>query len=302
MCGAAASATLHLEKCTGGCQTVEYCSGRDCQALHRGQHEEGCDDIKYERINKAIDDSEYASLYDVAEACDEAAARALMAAGVDYNWPNEEGTTLAMYAAAEGCLDAVVFLVETCGADLSHTDDDGHSAVGAAALNGHLETVRYLTTATPTLIDVPDLTNGTSPIMYASCMGHTATVRHLARLGCSLSRTCNNGHTALHAARSMGRHDTARLISDITSAGGWHQYVDARRMAYVRIRYKVSSTYLVLPEDHKLRELLHFLFGKNKVLEGGEEEPRRTRARDRLSSLIALPDAVFSLVCRFLET
>ena len=104
--------------------------------------------------------------------------------------------------------------------------------------------------------------------MTASIKGKTPVVRHLARLGCSLSHTTVNGHTALDYARDFGHHDTARLLEDIDSAGGWRPYAAAQRMAYVRIRHEVSRAYKVLDERHDDRALLHFVFGRNRA-DGG---------------------------------
>ena len=121
--------------------------------------------------------------------------------------------------------------------------------------------------------------------MSASIEGMTPVVRHLARLGCSLSRMCD-GYTALDFARVKGHHDTARLLSDIDSAGGWRPYAAARRMAYVRIRHEVHKTGTVLDEGHDDRELYHFLFGKSK----------------RGSAMRMLPRWLFRRVVGFLES
>ena len=56
---------------------------------------------------------------------------------------------------------------------------------------------------------------------------------------------------AKHEQAEDGHHDTASLLSDIASAGGWRPYAAARRMAYVRIRHEVSKTYAVLDEGHE---------------------------------------------------
>jgi len=307
MCGAAASATLQLETCSGDCRSAEYCCGRDCQARHRVEHEEQCGKTKADRIDAVLDETGHESLYWAAAAGDVAAVRALICAGADV----EEGVleadtefTPLLGAAFYGRLDVVVYLVEEASADLNHRAPDGCVAINIAAMGDHdgqLDVLRYLAKKTPQLVDVPDEV-GFSPIMSAACRGHTELVRHLARLGCSISRINSYGLTALSEARDEGHHGTVRLLEDIESAGGWRPYAAARRMAYVRIRHEVSKTYLVLDEDDKRRELYHFLFGKNEVLVSSASEPRRTRARDRRLSLLTLPDAVFSLVCLYLES
>ena len=116
-----------------------------------------------------------------------------------------------------------------------------------AACRDRLDIVRYVAKKAPELIDMPNQYNE-APIMLASGMGMTLVVRHLARLGCSLSRKNKYGFTALDIARDQGHHETARLLSDVDSAGGWRLYAAACRMAYVRIRHEVSKTYAVLEE------------------------------------------------------
>ena len=80
-------------------------------------------------------------------------------------------------------------------------------------------------------------------------------------------------------------------------------------MAYVRIRHEVSKTYKVLGEGHDDRELLHFLFGRNRVVavdtaapgpgERLEEAPEE--GAEKPKAMVELPDVVFALVCRMLE-
>ena len=142
--------------------------------------------------------------------------------------------------------------------------------------------------------------------MAASARGRTPVVRYLARSGCSLSRVDGEGHTALSFARGQRHHDTARLIEDILSAGGWRAYATACRMAYVRIRHEVSKTYAVLDDDHDDRELYQFLFGRNRTsvdaaaASYGDERLDEARPK-KPKAMHVLPDCVFSLVCRFLE-
>ena len=80
-------------------------------------------------------------------------------------------------------------------------------------------------------------------------------------------------------------------------------------MAYVRIRHEVSKTYAVLEEGHDDRELLHFLFGRNRAVvdapapsPGGERlEEASEDGAEKAKAMLELPDVVFQLVCRFLE-
>ena len=176
-----------------------------------------------------------------------------------------------------------------------------------AAQWGHLDIVRYVAKKAPELIDMP--ANGDyTPIMMASGEGMTSVVRHLARLGCSLSRKSALGNTALDIARREGQHDTARLLLQIDLAGGWRPYAAACRMAYVRIRHEVSKTYAVLDEGHDDRELLHLVFGRNRAVvdaaapsHGERLEEAAADGAEKPKAMLELPDVVFRLVCRYLE-
>ena len=177
----------------------------------------------------------------------------------------------------------------------------------SAAHYSHLDIVRYVAKQAPELIDMPNSYNAT-PIMSASSQGRTPVVRHLARLGCSLSRKSSDGSTALDYARAKNQHDTARLLSDILSAGGWPQYAVACRMAYVHVRHEVSKTYKVLDEGHGDRELLHLVFGRNRTAvdaaapsHGERLEEACDGGSQKPEAMLELPDVVFRLVCRFLE-
>ena len=228
------------------------------------------------------------SLLHAAHYGDMAAVRALVETGADADEvEGEHDRTPVFGAAAGGHLAVLVYLVEECGASLRHVDNGGATIMHFAAYNGHLDIVRYVAKQAPELIDMPANDNCT-PIMEASFTGKTTTVRHLARLGCSLSLRDDNGFTALDYARKYGQHETARLLSDIASAGSWRPYAIAYRMSYVRIRHEVHKIGTVLPEDHDDRELLHFLFGKS---ERGASS----------SSLRVLPRWLFRKVVGFLE-
>ena len=124
----------------------------------------------------------------------------------------------------------------------------------------------------------------------------------------STSRTRTGGRPcSLDIARTYNHHDTARLLSDIDSAGGWRPYAAACRMAYVRIRHEVSKTYAVLEEGHDDRALLHLVFGRNRAtVDVAADEAVDSAAWTGLNeteepkAMLELPDVVFRLVCRFL--
>jgi hypothetical protein len=246
------------------CELVVYCS-KECQrAAWSGGHKVQCQPMKRADI---LEKAGHESLMHAACRSDMTTVRALMEAGADVEEVDEEhNCTTPIYGAAQGGhLVIFVYLVEECGASLRHVTTMGGTVMHMAAHNGHLDVVRYLYNGAPELIDMPR-NDDVTPIIEAALTGMTPVVRHLARLGCSLSHTTANCHNALDYARRKGYHDTVRLLSGIASAGGWRQYAAACRMAYVRIRHEVSKTYAVLDEGHADRALLHLVFGRNRAV------------------------------------
>jgi len=200
---------------------------------------------------------------------------ALVEAGADVEKRGEGGVPV-VGAVKGGQLAILVYLVEECGASLRHVDNYIGTILHQAAHFGHLDIVRYVAKRAPELIDAPNnYWASWTPLMTASHRGYIEVVRLLAELGCSLSLKCKSGKTALDLARHADHHDTADLLCDILTT---------RRMAYVLIRHEVHETGTVLPEDHKERELLHFLFGKS----------------ERGSAMLMLPRWLFGKVVGFL--
>ena len=271
MCGGAASPpAMKLLACSGDCRVAAYCSDRDCQDSHRAVHAVSCQEAKTQRLYEVLVRRGYENLCGAIRAGDSTAVYELMNAGAALRFAG------------------------------------GWTIMHLAAQQGRCDIMAYVNKMEPELTDEAS-ERGTTPLMIASQNARRfVVVLQLARLGCSLSGTDEDGLSALDYAGALSRpSSTWRVLKALERAGGWRPYVAACRMAYVRIRHKVSSTYLVLPETFgggpKLRELLHFMFGKNKVLAGGgQEEARRTRAQVRRSAMLTMPDAVFTEVCRFL--
>ena len=253
-------------------------------------------EAKAEQIARVLKEFGRYSVHDAAWNNDVPAVRAVLGAGAHAEERDEDGWTAAFAAGWAGAMAVLMYLAEECDADLLVADNAGTTSMHYAALNGRMEMVSYLSKKAPGCVDIPDHENFT-PVMHASDRGNTDVVRLLARLGCSLSRkTISDGYTALDLARHYGRHDTARLLSDIDAAGGWRGYVAARRMAYVRIRHEVSKTYAVLDEDHKLRTLYHFVFGKNEVLLVGKNKVWKT------APSLTLPMDLFGRIIGYLQS
>ena len=250
------------------------------------------------RVAVVLERTGHRSLYHAAEG-DLAAVQDLVAAGAGVE--QQFGSFTAVFGACEGGhMNVLAYLVETCGASLKHMSNRGSVPMHHAAIMGHLDIVKYVAKKEPTVVDIPS-SYGTTPLMYAAAYGHRSTVCHLCRLGCSISlENPYDGHTALDYSRlSNGKPDTVRLLEAVGSAGGWRKYVAARRMRYVRIRHEVSSTYTVLPDDHKLRELYHFVFGKNEVLVANDGAEAR-RVAKRADSMMTLPGDLFAHILRML--
>ena len=251
--------------------------------------------------------------------------RYLMDQKIELHRPRLDGATATYAASSHGHLETTRFLIDN-GADVDHPMNDGCTPLFIAAQYGYREIVRLLADAGAGTFVQPSLPNpptshhpppapdvdrgnlsGTTPLQIAAVEGNIEVVRLLARCG-ALYRKCHReGMTALDFARHRGHHDTARLLSDIASAGGWRPYVATCRMAYVRIRHEVSKTYAVLDEGHDDRALLHLVFGRNRAAvdaaapsDGGRLEEASDDA-EKPKAMQELPDVVFRLVCRMLE-
>jgi len=249
-----------------------------------------------------VEDLYQAAFYD-----DTVAVLALARAGADPNMATDYETTPIWGAICGDALTSLKCLVERCEADLGWVQPSppNATALHLAAREGSVDIVEYVAGHSPHLIESLTLL-GTTPVMEASRRGMTSAVRHLARLGCSLSHEDNDGDTALDWARREGHHDTAQLLSAIDSAGSWRQYAAACRMAYVRIRHEVSTTYAVLDDGHDDRELFHLVFGRNRAFVTLSPRPRprleevSEDSSEKPKAMLELPDVVFRLVCRFL--
>ena len=275
-------------------------------------------------IREVTSQSGHQGMMSMAHRGDITSLRAVIAAGADVEELLPEVQLTPVFGAAmSGNMETLVFLVEECGANVGHISAQGSVVIAIAAAIGNLDVFFYLVgKMPPALLDYADdhgtchhcaataaallllllllvlllplphspRLAGTTPLHVAASSGQTEIVLHLARLGCDIAHRDSNFMTPITLARSNNHHETARLLSDIESAGGWRMYVAARRMAYVRIRHEVSRTYKKLPKKKqllKLRALYHFVFGRN--LEG--DEP-----------MAVLPDALFREVCKWLVT
>jgi len=238
--------------------------------------------------------------------------RFLLASGADIRRADSHGRTLALAAAAEGSLDVLRLLADNLdhaalhrpdeegntpvleaadmetlrflydhGADLSRATNYGttpaHSST-AQADDG--EMMRYLGARGAALDDVDE--DGDSPLILAAAEGSAQVIRYLASQGCSLSRKNKEDESALDVAEMNGNDDVAQLLCMVETAGGWSKYVASNRMPYVRIRHEISRTHTVLEEGHDDRELLHFLFGRNKA----ELPPPPPRAKNLYDTMV----------------
>jgi ankyrin repeat protein len=141
------------------------------------------------------------------------AVRALIAAGADTGWRDEEaGETLLMTAAAAGHTDVARELLVR-GVEVRETDGEGLTALDHAAEGGHLVAVRLLLGAGgERAAKRADLA-----LQLAAARGHAGVVRELLRQGVKAHPAQRVEEAALARAAGDGHADVVRLLLE---AGG----------------------------------------------------------------------------------
>ena len=210
-----------------------------------------------------------------------------------------DGWTLALAAAQGGHLECLRFLVDE-GIDVNQVTAIGF-LVRVAAENNHFHIIRFLASKGANMEQVDEA--GDTTLTWAAYHGCFDIFRLFASLGCNLFHCDKGGVPALEQAEMYGHTDIALLLYSVDLAGGWREYVAARRFAYVRIRHKVSSTYALVPKGSaKLIALYHFLFGKTWVPGGagdGQEPPNKLVKAG--APTLTVPSAVFRYILGYLD-
>jgi hypothetical protein len=77
--------------------------------------------------------------------------------------------------------------------------------------------------------------DGDTPLMWAASRGNYDFVRYLLESGADISATTNAGRTVcVRCSQSSGR--ITRFLEAVETAGSWRSYVNAPRVALVRLR------------------------------------------------------------------
>ena len=183
-----------------------------------------------------------APLADAAEQRDKAGVRKLLAAGVDRNAAQVDGTTALHWAAyyddaeivellvqaganvnavnrygvpplAQACTNgnaAIVKLLLQAGADANATMKGGESVLMLAARSGNVEAVQALLARGAKPKSRERL--GQTALMWAAAEGHTAVVRALIDAGSSINETVDSGFNPFFFAVRGGHLDTVRAL------------------------------------------------------------------------------------------
>ena len=117
-------------------------------------------------------------------------------------------------AASEGQIETVQALI-AAGADVNFRNNDGHSALILAAARGHIAVVGYLIAAGAD-VNARDNVHGISSLNLAATQGHTEMVRDLIAAGADVNARTNNGISALIRAASDGQTE---IVRDLIAAG-----------------------------------------------------------------------------------
>lgn len=153
-----------------------------------------------------------------AYAGDTARIQALLGAGADPNWADEEGMTPLMAAARVGQLEAVKALI-AAGADVNARDAREFTALFYAAHNPELD--RGFAPVVQALIDAGADVNarifyGLTPLMLAAGGGEGAVCEVLIKAGADVNATNDGGRTALDMARDKHWVDVINLLHEAT--------------------------------------------------------------------------------------
>ena len=152
------------------------------------------------------------------------------------------GWTPLHWAAAEGHVHVVRLLLAELRAEMDAENDNGETPLHLAAKSGHADVVKVLVTefqanphiVTPSLVhqaelyrywmdvgDETDTCHSWTPLHFAACYGHPATVRLLVtEFQAKVQADDGSGWTPLHLAASQGHVEVARMLLTELGADG----------------------------------------------------------------------------------
>ena len=137
--------------------------------------------------------------------------------------------------------------------------------------------------------------DGDTPLMFAIHSDKYDVVRYLLESGADISLTSNQGRTAYDLSRRPASR-TTRLLEAVETAGSWRSYVNAPRVALVRLR-TLCARGRARPPSARRAPVLARLFAV--------APPRPTPKHARLASRQLqrpIPNEIFWLVLSFWRT
>ena len=194
-----------------------------------------------------------ASLPDVVESGNRAAAFELIATGGDVNARSADGATALLWAAHRGDLELVVALLEG-GADPTLANDYGATAISAAAVEGDARIIEALLDAGAD-VDSPNA-EGQTVLMVVARTGRVDTARLLLERGASVNAAEQfGGQSALMWAAAQRQPAMIRLLvergANVDARGHAH---DWQRRVTAEPRIKIMQTGGFTPLLYAARE------------------------------------------------
>jgi len=256
--------------------------------------------------------------------------------GCSLEQANNDSCTPLIVAAQQGFAELVSYLAGK-GCDVNAQDSSGVTASHFAAQYGKIDVLRALHAEGANLDQVNNKLETPVFAISAQAPGYLAidTLKYLSRRGVDLNRVVRMA-SLREAFICSGKPDVACVLEQILAAGGWRSHAAELRYRHCLIRQRVSATYATLPAGDPDRELYHLVYGRNnvdapveiaesvEVIRSMSVTELKAAAKERgvslkgcleKSEIVAavllaaeagemkvLPDAVFAIVCRFLET
>lgn len=253
--------------------------------------------------------------------------------GADADLRDGFGGTAACCAARQGHAAIVRILAEdganlTLGS--TNVDHEGMNPLWEAVVQEHLDVVHYLANLDDVNVDCHGMGQHFLTPLWQAVRNHwTAGVKVLCAAGAQTGLMDNNGfhvtwlaayqgvteivrtlcragadfqvhalpdeapETPLEAATRANHPATVELLTDLTDAGTWGEYIARERAPYVLLRAAVARDGAAIdiesPYHDDLAGVLEFVFGGADV-DGGDNAPA------------VLPDDLFPTVVRFLRS
>ena len=139
--------------------------------------------------------------------------------------------------------------------------------------------------------------DGDTPLMFAASRDRYDVARYLLESGADISATTNGGHTVcVRCSQSSPGGRTTRLLEAVETAGSWRSYVNAPRVALVRLR-TLCARGRARPPSARRAPILARLF----AVAPPPSTPKHARLASRQLQR-PIPNEIFWLVLSFWRT